>query len=82
MKVYVPFLRVHDVICAQFLKIQVTGFCEPAVPEYSLIRGQVPYILRLNGRARRDLLLSLENTTKNAASVETFLSLVPRGDAM
>jgi hypothetical protein len=32
MKVWVPFLRVHDVVRAQFLKIQVTAFREPAVP--------------------------------------------------
>jgi hypothetical protein len=29
--VYVPFLWVHDVNRAQFLKIQVTAFHEPAV---------------------------------------------------
>jgi hypothetical protein len=28
----VPFLRVHDVVRAQFLKIQVTAFCKPAWP--------------------------------------------------
>jgi hypothetical protein len=31
MKVYVPLLRVHDVVRAQFLKIKVTAFREPAV---------------------------------------------------
>jgi hypothetical protein len=34
------FLRVHDVVCAQFLKIQVTAFCKPAVADVMHIASE------------------------------------------